>query len=92
MVNLGLNYVRSHARPCQYIPQNENNNNKSTIGTEEATNTEANTEEIGGSKLRQHANKFHEEGATAAHKEEMEEKNEQKINEYNKEMKMNTKT
>ena len=75
---------------------NENSNNKSSIGTEEATNTEANTEETGGSKLRQHVNRFHEEGATAAHKEEMEEKNERKINEdnsgNNEEMEINTET
>ena len=71
---------------------NENSNNKSSIGTEEATNTEANTEEIGGSKLRQHVNRFHKEGATAAHKEEMEEKNKQKTNEDDKEMKNYTET
>ena len=69
---------------------NENSNNKSSIGTEEATNTEANTEEIGGSKLRQHVNRFHKEGETAAHKEEMEEKNEQKTNEDDKKMETNT--
>ena len=57
---------------------------------------EADTEVIGGSALQQHLKRFFKEGAAAAHKEEMEEKKEQKINEdnigNNKEMKMNTET
>ena len=57
--------------------KNKNPDNQESFfndGTEKATNTEANTETTNGeSGLKQHANKFHSDGAVAAKRMEMEE-------------------